>query len=112
MVVAGEVAGPGDTRRGFVAYVTPAGELDPTFGGGAVKVWPIADRGGLGGVALQGDGKIVAAGWSQVTGEQEKLTVVRLNRNGSLGLDVRRRRRSSAPRNWFARRPRTATRRA
>ena len=82
-VVAGEVAGPGDTRQAFVAYITPAGGLDPTFNGGAVKVWTIANRGGLGGVALQGDGKIVVAGWSQVTGEQERLTVVRLNRNGS-----------------------------
>ena len=35
-------------------------------------------------MALQSDGKIVAAGWSRDDLEQEKLTVVRLNRNGSL----------------------------
>ena len=83
-VVVGEVAGPGDSRQAFVAYITPSGALDPTFNGGAIKLLPLASAGGLAGVALQGDGKIVAAGWSRVTGEQEKLTVVRLNRNGSL----------------------------
>ena len=83
IVVVGEAAS-GPNRQGFVAYVTPAGALDPSFNGGAVKLWPVTDTGGFGGVALQSDGKIVAAGWSRDDLEQEKLTVVRLNRNGSL----------------------------
>jgi uncharacterized delta-60 repeat protein len=82
IVVVGEAAA-GPNRQGFVAFITPAGALDPSFNGGAVKFWPVTDTGGFGGVALQSDGKIVAAGWSRDDAEQEKLTVVRLNRNGS-----------------------------
>ena len=78
IVVAGNTAGD-DMMT--VTRLTPNGSLDPTFGTGGtatIDFGPLADI--TGGAALQPDGKIVVAGYSQDT---EDVALARLNANGS-----------------------------
>ena len=87
VVVVGEADTASD-QEGFVARVTSTGELDTTFNPagaipGVVHI-PINVNGGFGGVALDGDGKIVAAGWSKGGSGQEELTVARFTTTGGL----------------------------
>src|SRR5262245_47799353 len=66
-----------------VAAVAPAlaapGDLDPTFGGTGKVTTPISSQDFAYSVALQGDGKIVAAG-----GSNDDFAVVRYNSDGTL----------------------------
>jgi uncharacterized delta-60 repeat protein len=78
IVVAGNTAG--DDKM-TVTRLKPNGALDPTFGTGGTAM---IDFGSLadvtGGAALQPDGKIVVAGYTQ---DSEDVAVARLNANGS-----------------------------
>ncbi len=65
-----------------VAEAAP-GALDTTFGGdGTVKTAPVSAGGAATAVAIQADGKIVAAG--QSSGEKPRFAVIRYNRHGGL----------------------------
>jgi uncharacterized delta-60 repeat protein len=83
------VVGSGYTKgaRDEIAFarLTSAGALDPTFGSGGTRL--VADPGGgdndANGLALQPDGKIVAAGDVYTTGT-DKLRLVRVDSSGNL----------------------------
>jgi uncharacterized delta-60 repeat protein len=78
IVVAGNSIG---SERMTVTRLKPNGSLDTTFGSGGtttIDFAPLADL--AAGAALQPDGKIVVAGYSQGT---EDVAVARLNPNGS-----------------------------
>lgn len=78
IVVAGNAMGSGVMT---VTRLTPTGGLDPTFGAGGTASIDFASLADLAaGAALQPDGKIVVAGYSQGT---EDVAVARLNANGS-----------------------------
>jgi uncharacterized delta-60 repeat protein len=60
----------------------PDGRLDPDFGRAGIVTQVVTKKTGTGtALALQRDGRILAAGW---TGGQGRLTVVRYNADGSL----------------------------
>jgi len=78
IVVAGNAMGSGVMT---VTRLTPTGALDPTFGAGgtaSIDFGSLADL--AAGAALQPDGKIVVAGYTQAS---EDVAVARLNANGS-----------------------------
>jgi uncharacterized delta-60 repeat protein len=78
IVVAGNAMGSAVMT---VTRLTPTGGLDPTFGAGGTATIDFASLADLAaGAALQPDGKIVVAGYSQGT---EDVAVARLNSNGS-----------------------------
>jgi uncharacterized delta-60 repeat protein len=78
IVVAGNTAGD-DMMT--VTRLTPNGSLDPTFGTGGTATIDFGSLADItGGAALQPDGKIVVAGYSQDT---EDVALARLNANGS-----------------------------
>lgn len=82
--------GAGDWDMVFVRYLTD-GSVDPDFGDagtpGIKKVqvgtsWTIGHE-----LLIQSDGKILAVGVCQDTGEENKICLVRLNSNGGLDTD-------------------------
>ena len=78
IVVAGNAMGSGVMT---VTRLTPTGALDPTFGAGgtaSIDFGSLADL--AAGAALQPNGKIVVAGYTQAS---EDVAVARLNPNGS-----------------------------
>jgi uncharacterized delta-60 repeat protein len=78
IVVAGNAMGSGVMT---VTRLTPTGALDPTFGAGgtaSIDFGSLADL--AAGAALQPNGKIVVAGYTQ---SSEDVAVARLNANGS-----------------------------
>jgi uncharacterized delta-60 repeat protein len=78
IVVAGNAMGSGVMT---VTRLTPTGALDPTFGAGgtaSIDFGSLADL--AAGAALQPNGKIVVAGYTQAS---EDVAVARLNANGS-----------------------------
>jgi uncharacterized delta-60 repeat protein len=78
IVVAGNAMGSGVMT---VTRLTPTGALDPTFGAGgtaSIDFGSLADL--AAGAALQPNGKIVVAGYTQ---SAEDVAVARLNANGS-----------------------------
>jgi uncharacterized delta-60 repeat protein len=74
------------TSNGFTVYRYNAnGTLDPSFGTGGVVVTPVGNLFGIArSVAIQADGKIVAAGYSSPLPDNYDFTVVRYNPDGSL----------------------------
>ncbi|MGI6415525.1 MAG: SdrD B-like domain-containing protein [Thermoguttaceae bacterium] len=87
----GSIIGVGDDATGSdnawqVVKVTPAGQLDATFGSGGVVATSFGTGGGLPhAVALQADGKIVVAGEAKGgTTIYEDIALARYNANGSL----------------------------
>jgi uncharacterized delta-60 repeat protein len=82
------VAGTAGAHEGFgLVRYTPGGKLDPTFGSGGTVVSDFDPFRGetLGGLALQPDGKLVAAGTSEGTGHEENRSIVaRYTQAGSL----------------------------
>src|SRR5207249_3267166 len=72
----------GTRRRFALARYNPDGSLDPSFRGGRV-VTSFADRDEASALALQSDGKIVVAGFSDAGGRQD-FALARYNPNGSL----------------------------
>jgi uncharacterized delta-60 repeat protein len=84
IVVAGN-AFAGGRNQFMLARFTGKGSLDPAFAGGWVIAGP-GDRNTLAGaVALQKDGKIVAAGWSSGTAGEE-FAVMRFLPSGPLDV--------------------------
>ena len=59
------------------------GDLDSTFGSGGKVITDLGRSDGIGGLAIQSDGKIVAAG-SSSTFTESNFIVCRYNNNGSL----------------------------
>jgi uncharacterized delta-60 repeat protein len=85
IVTAGQTwLGSGQTEI-VVTRMTPDGQLDPSFGDGGIATVPIGNASGLdsgAALALQPDGKIVAAGTGQANGKLE-FAAVRLDTNGT-----------------------------
>jgi uncharacterized delta-60 repeat protein len=92
IVIAGSVAPPYTYADFGVARLTASGALDPTFGGGAG--WVTTDFGspsdpfptgdGATSVAIQSNGKIVAAGFARLNGGFSDFAVARYNADGTL----------------------------
>jgi uncharacterized delta-60 repeat protein len=92
VVVAGySDSGPTYLSHFTIARYNPNGTLDTSFGSGGVAVIPLSTVQGdeAFAVAIQPDGKIVAAGYSTVAGKKKATysddwAIVRLNTNGTL----------------------------
>jgi uncharacterized delta-60 repeat protein len=83
------VAGRASSRRGYGRFAVTRyranGGLDPTFGGDGVVITNFAKReDSAAGVAIQADGKIVAAGGANPTARISKFAVARYNTDGTL----------------------------
>ncbi len=81
LVVAGRIANSSNHPAFAFARYYPNGKLDTSFGGTGKIIIPVGDNYGgyANSIAIQPDGKIVAAGKID-----ERVAVVRLNSNGSL----------------------------
>lgn len=83
IVLAGKSKAGGLEDFALVRYDT-TGALDPTFDGDGMVLTPIGEKGDTAyGVAIQDDGKIVAAGSAQI-GSTHDVAVVRYLNDGSL----------------------------
>jgi uncharacterized delta-60 repeat protein len=103
IVVVGTTAGGSYGTEFAVARLNPNGSLDRRFAGdGRRRVGPancIFSGGGLDAVAIQGDGKVVVAGYACRGLERDKpeFILTRLNPNGSLDRRFARRGRLRIP---------------
>ena len=61
-----------------------AGSLDPTFGTDGIVSFSFSFTDALNDIALQSDGKIVAGGSTQVTGQDQDFALARFNPDGTL----------------------------
>src|SRR5438876_1187397 len=84
IVVAGSSSAGGFGSGFALARYNPDGSLDPSFRGGRV-VTSFADRDEASALALQADGKIVVAGFSDAGGRQD-FALARYNPDGGLDL--------------------------
>lgn len=92
ILIVGTSIQPGSTNYDFaITRLLPSGKLDSTFGkGGKLTTFSGAadtDMGASGGVAIQPDGKILVAGYTEYYGAfppADKGVVIRYNTNGSL----------------------------
>jgi uncharacterized delta-60 repeat protein len=85
IVVAGYTDDSTDTNSFALARYTTNGGLDGTFGTGGLVTTNIQGETSIAyGVAIQGDGKIVAAGSGFATLPNQNFTLVRYNSDGSL----------------------------
>jgi len=87
IVVAGAATDASGNSQVMAARLNPNGTLDSTFGGGSGVVLRQLGAGGspfsqANGLALQGDGKIVLAGFASQSGNDQSL-IARLNPDGS-----------------------------
>jgi len=83
-IVAVGGAGTGGTESDFaLARYNPDGSLDASFSGDGKQTMEFGDSSGAGGVAIQGDGKIVAVGFVD-TGFTVNFALARYNPDGSL----------------------------
>jgi uncharacterized delta-60 repeat protein len=85
----GKIVAAGGGRRFALVRYTPVGDLDPTFGGDGVVTTNFNPEYDLAyAVAIQADGKIVAAGVSSIEArkflDDTKIAVARYNADGSL----------------------------
>jgi uncharacterized delta-60 repeat protein len=83
------VAGRAGSRRGYGRFgltrYRANGSLDPAFGGDGVVITNFSKReDSVAGVAIQSDGKIVAAGGANPTARISKFAVARYNTDGTL----------------------------
>ncbi len=86
LVVAGTAGAADDEGFALIRY-TADGKLDPSFGSGGKVISDFDPYRGeaLGALALQPDGKLVAAGTSEGTGHEENVSIVaRYTKAGSL----------------------------
>lgn len=83
LVAAGRSARP---WRFALARYTGAGKLDPSFGLGGKVLTDVgsAGRSAVSAVAIQRDGRLVAAGWSDLSALYETVVVARYTTRGSL----------------------------
>jgi uncharacterized delta-60 repeat protein len=85
IVAAGFVRPEGAAFNKFaLARYTSSGALDPTFGGDGKVVTGFADGAFASGVAIQTDGKIVAAGSVLTPSVERKFALARYNPSGAL----------------------------
>jgi uncharacterized delta-60 repeat protein len=85
IVVAGRAIGSSQSMDIAVARYTAGGSLDTTFGSGGTVLTDFAGYGDQAlGVALQGDGKIVAAGETNPGSSYDDFALVRYTTTGSL----------------------------
>ncbi|HET9579460.1 MAG TPA: hypothetical protein VFP44_16635 [Usitatibacter sp.] len=85
----GRIVGAGFTTGGFLDSVfvrlTGAGALDTTFNGsGRVAASMSTGSDVVNAVAIQADGKIVGAGWADVSSSQDSISLTRVNADGSI----------------------------
>jgi len=84
-IVCGGGGGDSSLADFEIARINPNGTLDTTFGSGGLAIIDFNNSGdGVFGLALQPDGKIVAAGRSRGSGGIDNFAAARLNPNGSL----------------------------
>jgi uncharacterized delta-60 repeat protein len=87
VLVAGTTATNADTVIGVVRYLRD-GALDTRFGNAGKVVVQVGARGDSArAIAVQADGKIVIAGWTDDTGIDANFLVLRLRADGSLDSD-------------------------
>jgi uncharacterized delta-60 repeat protein len=78
------VGGGGESLRFELARYKLDGSLDPSFGGDGKVVAPFGGEDEAADVAIQADGKIVAAGRTSVGGNSSNFALARYNPDGSL----------------------------
>lgn len=87
VIVAGQALNIVNQRYAFgIARFTREGKLDPSFGTRGMVITNFGLYGKAFALALQNDGKIVAAGFEDPDGSNENFALIRYNRNGSLDL--------------------------
>jgi uncharacterized delta-60 repeat protein len=84
IVVVGTVGPYGSPSTFGVARYNGDGTLDASFGGVGWVTTDVGDTSGAASVAIQGDGKIVVAGWATNDTGYADFALVRYNPNGSL----------------------------
>jgi uncharacterized delta-60 repeat protein len=88
IVAAGSLGVEGDTSGVELVGYEPDGSLDPIFGEGGIAQSEFGGGGGLGGIVVQPDGKIVASGTSTSQSHggyfTETMVLARFEPNGSL----------------------------
>jgi uncharacterized delta-60 repeat protein len=85
IVVGGDQGPPTAADWGFgVARFNPNGSLDTTFGSGGTVSMAFGKSAEINGLALQPDGKIVAAGWTFTPYVGDDFALARFNPDGSL----------------------------
>jgi uncharacterized delta-60 repeat protein len=85
IVVGGTAFGEGDYSRFCIARYTPEGELDPTFADGGLNVYLFhLYYSRIFALARQGDGKVVAAGWTDREDGASAMAVARYRTDGEL----------------------------
>ena len=83
VVVGFTESGPGGGDFALARY-NPNGSLDPSFSGDGTRRTDFGGDDQANGVALQGDGKIVAVGGGDAGGDNPDFDIARYNSNGSL----------------------------
>ena len=83
-MVVGETADMGGETNILAARYLPNGALDTTYGAAGIMVTDIRDLDLLFDVAIQVDGKAVAAGITRDGNSSQMIVVVRYNTNGTL----------------------------
>lgn len=87
IVVAGRTRNPGSRYDFGIARFQPNGALDPSFDGDGMVITPItAADDDIFDLAIQPDGKLVAAGWS--LGDRTDMAVARYNADGTLDTSL------------------------
>ena len=84
VVVAGVEFGSTGNGSFVVARYAANGSLDPSFGTGGKTTTAISKSSWAYGMALQPDGRIVAAGFSQINGGKQRFALVRYRTDGHL----------------------------
>jgi uncharacterized delta-60 repeat protein len=84
-VVAAGYAVRGGSDSFALARYTPGGQLDESFGSSGKLLTSFGEDADASAIAIQGDGKIVVAGWSAPHGRQS-FALVRYTRRGRLDL--------------------------
>jgi uncharacterized delta-60 repeat protein len=83
-IVVGGVVRHGVFLDSLFLRFTGTGALDTTFNGTGRKELAISTGSdAVEAIALQSDGKIVSAGWAEISGTQDSFAVARLNTNGT-----------------------------
>jgi uncharacterized delta-60 repeat protein len=83
-IVAAGATDVNDTTVAALVRYNPNGSLDPTFGSGGKVRTPIGPYAFLSDVAIQTDGRIVAAGSGVTSNYEQEVAVLRYLTNGSL----------------------------
>jgi uncharacterized delta-60 repeat protein len=82
----GKIVLAGDATRTSTGFAlvrfTPSGQTDPTFGGDGIVTTGIGDYASATGVLVQPDGRIVATGWTDMSGA--RFALARYSRDGRL----------------------------